>query len=165
MNRRQWIGGLAGLALLVGLGVAPPVQQTQAAWVDSEYGSGAFTAGTLVTPVISSCTVQNNGLGIFQSVTLVWTAPYPLTGQKLTATSGTNTGTVTSGITVTGPSSGTYTYTAVLSQALLTSLVTNLLGSTTTLTVTSIAGTAWTSPTATRKLTIGLAGLGATCVA
>lgn len=52
MNRRRWTAGLAGLALLIGLAVAPPVQPTQAAWVDSDWGNGTFTAITLLPPAV-----------------------------------------------------------------------------------------------------------------
>lgn len=52
MNRRRVVAGLAGLALLIGLGAAPPVQQTEAAWADSEFGSGSFAAITLPTPAV-----------------------------------------------------------------------------------------------------------------
>ena len=163
-RRRRIVAGIAGLALLLGVGLTPPVQQSDAYFTDAEYGSATFTSILLATPTITSCTVQNNVLGVFQSATLVWTAPYPLTGVKLTATSGANTGTVSSGISVSGPVGGVYTYTAVLTEGLLTSIISNLLGSTTTLAVTSVyPGSSWTSPAVTRKLTIALLGLGATC--
>ena len=162
------LAGLAGLLVLAGAAVVPTAQQTDAAFTDAEHASATFAATTLATPVITSCTTQTVsviGVGlVFQSATIVWTAPYPVAGVKLTATSGANSGTVPpSNISTTGPVNGTYTHTAVLSQALLTSLVTNLLGSTTTLAVTSVAGSAWTSPAATRKLTIALLGLNPTC--
>lgn len=51
MSRRRLTAGVAGLALLLGLGIAPPVQQTDAAWVDSEYGGATFTAITVPTLV------------------------------------------------------------------------------------------------------------------
>ncbi|GAT73872.1 hypothetical protein [Microbacterium hydrocarbonoxydans] len=165
---RKVIAGLAGALVLLGAAVVPPTQTTEAAFTDAEHATATFAATTLETPVITSCTPQTlNVIGVglvFQSVTLVWTAPYPVAGVKLTATSGANTGTVpASNISTSGPVNGTYTHTAVLSQALLTSLVTNLLGSTTTLAVTSVAGTSWTSPAATRRLTIALLGLNPTC--
>lgn len=162
---RRMLAGLAGLSLLAGVAALPPAQVTEAQFTDPDFGSSTFTAQTLVTPVITGCTVANNGLGIFQSVTITWTALYPLASVRLTATSGTTTGTVApANITASGPVAGVYSYSATLSQALLTSLVSNLLGSTTTLTVTSlIPSTTWVSPGATRKLTIALLGLNAAC--
>lgn len=163
---RRTLAGLAGLALLIGVAAAPPAQLTEAQFTDPEYASSsAFTAATLATPTITACTIQNNGLGVFQSVTLTWTSPYVAANVRLTATSGTTTGTVpAANITSSGPVGGLYTYTATLNQALLTSLVSNLLGSTTTLAVTNLLpGTTWVSPAATRRLTIALLGLNASC--
>ena len=104
-RRRRMLAGVVGIAALAGLAIVPSAQMTEAQFTDSEYASSStFTAQTLVTPVITGCTVQNNGLGIFQSVTLTWTALYPLANVRLTATSGTTTGTVPpAGITVSGP--------------------------------------------------------------
>lgn len=169
--KRRMLAGVAGLAALTGVAVLPSAQLTEAQFTDSEYTSASFQATTLVAPTITACTIQNLsviGIGlVFQSVTLTWTSTYPPADIHLTATSGATTGTVpAANITSSGPVGGVYTYSATLSQALLTSLVSNLLGSTTTLAVTSVLpGTAWTSPGATRKLAIGLLGLGATCTA
>lgn len=167
MNRRRVVAGLAGLALLIGLGAAPPVQQTDAAWADSEFGSGSFAAATLSSPTNMTCTVANAPplFLTFQSVTITWVSAYawaPASGPKstLTASSSTKTSTVT-GVTTTG--TGPYTHSVTLTQALLESLVTNLLGSTTTFKVTNVAGTNWVSPSQTKTLTMTLAGLGAAC--
>lgn len=163
---RRMLAGVAGLSVLAGLAILPSAEMTDAQFTDSEYAaSTTFTAQSLVAPVITGCTVANNGLGIFQSVTLTWTALYPLASVRLTATSGTTTGTVASAnITASGAVGGVYSYSATLNQALLTSLVSNLLGSTTTLTVISlIPSTSWVSLGATRKLTIALLGLNAAC--
>lgn len=168
--KRRLLAGIAGLAVLTAVAVIPTAQLTEAQFTDTEYtGPATFTSTALVTPSITGCTIQNLsviGVGlVFQSVTLTWTSTYPSTNMHLTATSGTTTGTVPAGnISASGPVSGVYSYSATLNQALLTSLVSNLLGSTTTLTLTSVLpGTSWVSPATTRKLTIGLLGLGATC--
>lgn len=171
-TRRGRPGGRAlaaalGLAVLAGVGVVSSPQPTDARFTDVEHvASGTVTALALTAPSISSCTVQNNALGVFQSVTLVWTSPHVSTWQRLTVAQGTTSGTVpSSNITSTGPTGGLYTYTAVLSQTVLNSLVSNLLGSTTTLTVTAIHpnSTTWTSTAGVRRLTVALLGTGGTC--
>lgn len=164
-RRRRPRGGVAGVMLLIGIGFVPAVQTTDAAFSDPEYATATFTAFTVPVPTITSCTTVNNGLGVFQSVTLVWTSPYPAAGVSLTVTQGATTAPVpASNITTTGPSAGLYTHTAVLSQGVLASLVTNLLGSTTTLTARNLlAGTTWVSTGATRLLTVGALGLGSSC--
>lgn len=170
-RKRRMLAGLAGVSALAGVAVLPfaqltEAQFTEAQFIDADYASSTtFTASTLATSVITSCTVANNGLGVFQSVTLTWTSPYVAANVHLTATSGATTGTVpAASISSSGPVGGLYTYSATLNQALLTSLVSNLLGSTTTLTVTNLLpGTNWVSPAVTRKLTIALLGLNASC--
>lgn len=168
-RRRHTLAGILGLALVVGGGTIAFVPETEARFTDTEYvASGTFTAGTLLPSTITSCTVQTLevlGLGtVFQSVTVVWTSPYPANGVRLTLTQGATSAVVPAGsITTTGPTGGVYTHRTVLNQALLTSLVANLLGSTTTLSVQSVAGTSWASSPSTRRLTIALLGLNPVC--
>ncbi|KAA0962777.1 hypothetical protein FQ142_05580 [Microbacterium sp. ANT_H45B] len=164
-GRRRMLGGVAGALLLIGVGLTPPAQVTDAAFTDREYSSATFGAFTVPAPTITSCTTVNNGLGIFQSVTLVWASPYPATGVSLTLTQGATTATVpAANITTTGPVSGSYTHTALLTQGLLSSLLTNLLGSTTTMTARNLlAGTTWVSAGASRQLAVGALGVGSSC--
>ncbi|KJQ54125.1 hypothetical protein RS85_02196 [Microbacterium sp. SA39] len=160
------LAGAVGLSVLAGVAVLPSAQLTEARFTDPDYASSTtFTAGALATPVITACTVANNVLGVFQSVTITWTSPYVAANVRLTATSGTTTGTIpAANITATGPVGGLYTYTANVPQSLLASLISNLLGSTTTLSVTNVLpGTNWVSPAATRRLSIALLGLNASC--
>lgn len=160
------LAGILGLLLFVGVGVLASARSTEALFTDVEHtASGTFTAFTVPVPTITGCTVANNALGVFQSVTLVWTSPYPAAGVRLTLSQGATTAVVpAANITTTGPAAGVYTHTAVLTQGLLSSLLTNLLGSTTTLTANNLlVGTSWISAGASRQLSIGLAGLGATC--
>lgn len=166
--RRRVTAAVLGISVLVGVAAAPPASLTEAAWTDAESATAPASALTLSTPTITGCTIQNLsviGVGlVFQSVTLTWTSAYPLANVRLTATSGANTGTVPpANIASSGPVGGLYTYSATLNQALLTSLVTNLLGSTTTLTATNVMGSNWVSAGASRRLAIGLLGLNATC--
>lgn len=164
-RRHRILAGVAGMALLIGVGTAPAAQVTDAAFTDSEYGRATITAFTVPPPTVIACAVTNNGLGIFQSVRIDWTSPYPATGVRLTLTQGATTATVPAGnITTSGPAAGVYTHSAVLTQALLTSLISNLLGSTTTLTATNLlVGTSWVSAGSSRQLSIALLGLNASC--
>nr|WP_314841217.1 hypothetical protein [uncultured Microbacterium sp.] len=172
MIRRRVIAGAAGIALLMGVGAVPPAQQTDAYFTDTEYiAASTFTAATLQPSVVTACTIQNLsviGLGlVFQSVTLTWTSPHPPSMVKLTLSNATQTGVVpAASISSSGPVNGIYSYSTTLSQALLESLVGNLLGSTTTLTVTNVVpNSSWTSTPVTRTLTIALLGLLARCTA
>lgn len=151
--------------LLIGIGLTPAAQVTDAAFTDSEYSTATFSAFTVPVPTITACNPVNNGLGIFQSVTLVWTSPYPAAGVSLTLTQGSTTATVpAANITTTGPASGVYTHTALLTQGLLASLLTNLLGSTTTMTARNLlVGTTWVSTGASRQLAVGALGIGSSC--
>lgn len=163
---RRLLAGILGLSLFVGVGVLSSVRPTEARFTDAEYtSSGTFTAFTVPAPTITACTVTNNVLGIFESVTVVWTSPYPANGVRLTLVQGTTTAVVpAANITTSGPTGGLYTHTAVLTQGLLVSLLANLLGSTTTMTANNLlVGTSWVSAGTVRRLTIGALGLGATC--
>ncbi|MFJ4222721.1 hypothetical protein [Microbacterium sp. NPDC089695] len=163
---RRLLAGILGLSLAVGGWGIASLPQTDAYFTDIEYtASGTFTAFVVPAPTITSCTVALNGLGIFQSVTLVWTSPYPANGVRLTLTQGATTAVVpAANITTTGPTGGLYTHTAVLNQGLLVSLIANLLGSTTTMTVNNLlVGTSWISAGASRQLAVGALGIGGTC--
>lgn len=161
----------AVLAALVVAGCAaallwPRPAMTDASYTDGEHAaSGTVTAATLSNPSNMTCTVKKTA-GVFTSVTIGWQSAYPLTATVggitvLTASSSVKTSTVT-GVSSSG--TGPYTYTVTLDQSLLLSLVTNLLGSTTTFTVKNTAGTNWASASLTKTLTMSLAGLNATCV-
>lgn len=165
-SRRRLLAGILGVSVLAGASAVAGVHPVDARFTDPEYtASGTFSSFTVPPATITGCTVTNNALGLFQSVTLVWTSIYPASGVRLTLTQGATTAVVpASNISTSGPSGGVYTHTAVLSQTLLSSLITNLLGSTTTLTVNNLlAGTAWVSVGVSRQLSMTLAGLGATC--
>lgn len=163
--RRRVLAGVAGAALLTGVAITPAAHETDAAFTDAEQATATITAFRVPAPTITACTISNNALGVFQSVTLIWTSPYPASGVRLTLIQGATTSVVpAANITTTGPVGGLYTHTAALSQALFVSLISNLLGSTTTLSVTNLlAGTSWVSVAATRQLSVALLGLGATC--
>lgn len=166
---RRALVAVVGLCLALGaLVMNPTVEETDAAFTDSEYASTALSAAELVAPTAGTCTVTTKvvvlvGI-VFDSVTMTWTSPYPKENVRLTVTRGSQTVVVDPGdIIQSGPTNGTYTYTVTLNQGLLESLIGNLLGSTTTLTVVNVAGEAWHSPAHTRQLYIGLLGLSPSC--
>lgn len=136
---------------------------TLAAYTDTAGTNGTFATGSVAAPTITGCTVTNNFLGVFQSVTITWTMP----GGYLKANARVGAGAtvaamapVTPAPTLGGTDPGPYTYT--YTSSLLTSLLGSLLGSTSRIGVRTVDGN-WVSPWSTRTLTVGLAGLGTTC--
>lgn len=152
---RRVLAGAAGLALLVGAALLPPVPLTEARFTDTEHTAASLQASTLATPVITSCTVTSF-LGTFTGFTIAWTSPYAKAQQRLSvnAVAVDNAGVTQSG---TGP----YSYSTTVSSSALNTLLGSLLGSSNTVRVQTIAGTSWVSPAATRTLSVGgLLGLG-----
>lgn len=167
---RRTLAGLAAVALLSGMALAPPVSETDAGWNDAEVGTAQFAAMTMAAPSISDCTIQTL-LGVqFRSATLTWTSSYDPQHVLLTVrdTNGESTVVGDEDIAVAGPSDGEYEYSAVLSSGVLENLVGNLLGGRYVLSVVEqYPESTWESPAATRSLVInGLGGLlGASCSA
>lgn len=169
--RRRWpvaAGLLVGLALTAAVPAptaepAPLPGWTEAAWSDPEYASGGqVTAGAMPKPTITECTTQTRvvllvGI-VFKSVTLTWTSERD-TGDQRVAFAG-KTANVTP--TRTGPVGGVYTYSATYEEGLLSSLIGNLLGSTTRITVETQSGN-WVSPAATKDLRVELLGMNPKC--
>lgn len=154
--RTRILAGAVGLSVLVGVATSPAVQMTDAAFTDSEYASGSFTAATLASPVVTSCTVTSF-LGTFTGFTITWTSPYLKVQQRFSINN-----VVVDNTNVTQSGSGPYTYTSTISSGLLNTLLGSLLGSTNAVKVETVyAGTSWVSPAATRSLSVGgLLGLG-----
>lgn len=154
--RARILAGVVGLAVLVGVGSSPAVQMTDAAFTDSEYATGSFTAAALAKPVVTSCTVTNF-LGTFTGFTITWTSPYPKVQQRFSINN-----VVVDNANVTQTGSGPYTYSSTISSGLLNTLLGSLLGSTNAVKVeATYSGTSWASAPATRSLSVGgLLGLG-----
>ncbi|WP_226531461.1 hypothetical protein [Microbacterium paraoxydans] len=155
-GRRRMLAGTVGVAVLVGIALSPPMEPTEARFTDSEYAAGAFTAATLPTPVVTSCTVTSF-LGTFTGFTITWTSPAVKLQQRFSIND-----VVVDNANVTQSGTGPYTYSSTISSGLLNTLLGSLLGSTNTVKVqTSYPGTSWVSPAATRSLSVGgLLGLG-----
>jgi hypothetical protein len=74
VRRRRLSASIVGLAALL-LAAQPAPAQTEAAWADVEFGSGSFTAFTVPSPAITSCTFNPNAIGLLSSYTVVYTIP------------------------------------------------------------------------------------------
>lgn len=155
-TRSRALAGAVGLAVLIGVAASPSVESTDAAFVDSEYATGAFTAAKLTAPVIASCSVTSL-LGTFTGFTITWTSPYLKVQQRLSINN-----VVVDNTNVAQSGTGPYSYSATISSGLLSTLLGSLLGSTNTVKVETVyPGTSWVSPAATRSLSVGgLLGLG-----
>jgi hypothetical protein len=68
VQRRRLVASIVGLAALL-------PAQTEAAWADVELGSASFTAFTVPSPAITSCTFNPNVVGLLSSYTVVYTIP------------------------------------------------------------------------------------------
>ncbi|WP_431805463.1 hypothetical protein [Microbacterium paraoxydans] len=154
--RRRTLAGALGVAVLVGVALAPAVQPTEARFTDPEYAAASFTASQLAAPTITSCNVSSL-LGTFTGFTITWTSVYLKPQQRLSINN-----VVVDNTNVTQSGSGPYSYSATISSGLLSTLLGSLLGSSNTVRVEAIIpSTAWASPAATRTLSVGgLLGLG-----
>ena len=160
---RRGVVGLGVLSLVVAAAVSPPAT-TLATWNDGESGSGSYSAKTIPAPTVTACNISNT-LGIFQSVTLVWTPP---TGSGYTASNfsvgtGATAGTVQPVVpqpTISGPAGGPYS--ATFSSGLLQSILGGLFGTTFSIGVRSTEN-GWTSAWSTRTVDVGLLGFNTTC--
>ena len=75
---RRIAAGAMALAAVVGLGLAPHVAATDAAFTDPEHTTATIAAGT-VQPLVPlgtpGCTANGGLLGILPSVTITWQVP------------------------------------------------------------------------------------------
>lgn len=153
------VGSVAVLTIAASL-LAPAPTETLASYVDSGQATSTLSTATIPAPTITGCTITN-ALGVFQSATLTFTMPggYPKTSAVVGM--GLAPGAlspVTPAPTVGGTGPYTYTYTS----GLLTTILASLFGNTAYIGVRTADGT-WNSAWATRKVVIGIAGLGSTC--
>lgn len=86
-RRRRALAGIAGAAMLVGVGLTPGAQITDAAFTDPELSSATITAFDVPEPVSSQtpgCVAQSGLLGVNPTVTIYWRVPAGVTGYSLT---------------------------------------------------------------------------------
>lgn len=84
--RHRLLAGIVGLSVLLGVGLAPHVPQTEAAWTDAEFGTGTVTAINIPEPISSKSPgcVASTALGLDPKVTINWRVPVGVTGYSLT---------------------------------------------------------------------------------
>lgn len=161
MRGRRIVAGAAGLAVLLGFASAPPVGQTDAYFTDGEYATATqITAGSLVAPSITSCTVSTLlGLGlVFVNAKITWTSQYPLSGVQLSMRPPGGTDVVVPAsnyVENASPGGGLHSYTVTVNDVLLQNVLQGVLGSTTILSVRAVAGTSWRSVEVTKTLSVG----------
>jgi hypothetical protein len=157
---------LCAVALLTVPVAAAELQQTEAAWSDSEFGQANFTGITVPAPTILSC-VPATLLGAVSTVTITWSFPagtgytkeanvnyFVAEGGLLTKLTSVLLG---SGLSTTGPVAGVYTTT------FRPGLLGGLLGSEFLIGLQTKDGSGWTSGLTPANVVIGLLGLSATC--
>jgi len=145
-RRNRLLSGIIGATLLIVMGAAPPAQMTDAAFTDPEpMASGTFTALTLAPPQITSVSCTTSLLSGGNTV-VKWRWPASASGAGFTSANA--QWQLASGwqsVPTTGPVAGEYT--TSFNQAVLTGLLTSVLGGTFTVPVRTAAGTQWTSAT------------------
>lgn len=158
---------LAVTGLLLAGAMMLRIDAVDAGWNDAEHLGGSLASASLPTPGITACTTTTV-LGVFSSVTVTWSVQEAerLTGMgfRLTLQEGGTQRVVDSpsiaDLGVDG--SGRHRYSWTASRGLLSSLISNLLGSTTTITVQGLLGN-WTSTGDDAQLSIALLGLNPQC--
>lgn len=167
---RRILAGVAGIALLGGVVLAPAVQHTDAGWTDAEVGTAQFTAGTVPTPMTTKtpgCVASGGLLGLTPSVTISWRFPDDGAGYTLddvefgqVLTSGLLEpllGGLLGNTTTTGTPQA---YTTVVNSGLLT----GLLGGSKSFGIRVTGPGGWTSDWLVAHASIGLGGSNAQCV-
>lgn len=152
-----------------------PMQETEAAWVDSEYAAAASLKAASMTQVTNATCSITPGL-TFTGLTISWKSVYDMSSiadPTYSPLSGTNSAGVRTyldraNITQSAPVAGLYTYTAVLNVGLLGGLLGALLGATGTLTIQErlpTPGSVWVTPPKEFTLTVSALGglLGSSC--
>lgn len=152
-RRRRVLAGIAGLALLIGAGIAPIAQDTDAAFTDTDDGRATITAVRVSAPQIDSITTCNRPLlGLSPVLVVKWrwlTTAAPFNDLSKLSAQWSFNGAASISAPTTGPVSGIYTTT--FTGNLLGELLGGLLGGSYTVAATTDWTTAgnvqWRSPT------------------
>ncbi len=86
-KRLRSAGAVLGISLLIGVGLAPTVPSTEAAWADAEQATATGTSINVPEPIASAspgCVASSGLLGANPKVTISWRAPAAATGYDLT---------------------------------------------------------------------------------
>lgn len=167
---RRILAGVAGAALLLGMGVAPTAQMTEAAFTDGDYARTEITALDVPEPVSSQtpgCVASSGLLGVNPVVTIYWRVPVGVTGYSLTNTEfglANNQGllepilsNLLQNVSTTG---NTTAYVTVINGALLA----NILGGSKTLGIRFTGPGGWESDWLIATASFGLLGANPQCV-
>ena len=162
----RWLLPPVALALTAALAVtiAPPIQVTEASWIDAQSAGGRLTAGSMDVPVIASCAVENSGpIGELSSVTVTWTSVLQETDWMAVkiANAGQTHLVPKERISRSGPSGGLYTYSFTESGAALTASLGPLTNVQLIVSVGTRAGSNWASASDARQtVAVGALGVG-----
>lgn len=167
---RRVLAGVAGVALLVGVGLAPTAQITDAAFTDAEHGRATITALNVPEPVSSQtpgCVASSGLLGVNPVVTIYWRVPVGATGYSVTNAEfglANNQGLlepILSNLLQNVSTTGTSTaYVTVINGALLA----NILGGSKTLAIRFAGPGGWKSDWLVATASFGLLGANPQCV-
>ena len=169
-RRHRLLAGVTGVALLVGVGLTPAAQMTDAAFTDPEYARATITAYDVPEPVTSQtpgCTAQSGLAGINPTVRIYWRVPVGVTGFSLTdaefglANSEGLLEPILSNLLQNVSTTGTSTaYVTTISGALLA----NILGGSKTLAIRFTGPGGWKSHWLVATASFGPLGANPTCV-
>jgi hypothetical protein len=73
-RHRRTVTAVVAVAMTLLLAQPAPTP-VDAAWADPESGTGSFTAATVPSPTVSSCSFNPNAVGLLSSYTIVYTIP------------------------------------------------------------------------------------------
>lgn len=168
--RLRVLAGVAGAALLVGVGMAPAAQVTDAAFTDTDHARATITAINIPEPVSSQtpgCVASSGVLGANPIVTIYWRVPVGVTGYSLTNAEfglANNQGLlepILSNLLQNVNTTGTSTaYVTVVNGALLA----NILGGSKTLAIRFSGPGGWKSDWLVATASFGLLGANPQCV-
>jgi len=143
---RRALAGAVGVSLLVGVGLVPLAEETDAAYTDQELAAATLATVTLAPPVITAVPLCRSVLLGGDVVRVAW--KWPSADPPYSELSASNAQwKIGSGdwasMPTTGPVSGVYTTT--FTQGILDGLLGSLLGGTFTAQLRSTAGSQWAS--------------------
>ncbi|WP_435746741.1 hypothetical protein [Microbacterium sp. PMB16] len=169
-RRRRVAAAVFGISVLLGVGLLPPAQLTEAAWTDAERATATAGSVNVPEPISSTtpgCVASSAALGLNPKVTISWRVPSGATGYDLSVaefgqvvTMGGPivpiTGTGLANVNTTGSSTA---YVTVIDGALLS----GLLGSSKTFGIRFTGPAGWKSDWLVSNPTMGLLGANPQC--
>lgn len=164
-NRHQRAAALLAVVGVLAIAFFARPAATDASWTGQQATSTTTTAKTIQPPTLQGCVADGGALGLNPTVTVTWSFPagtsYVVPANIAFGVGTSSLGTllpISSGVTTTGPASGVYT--SVYSSGVLS----GLLGGTFNVALWTVDPSGWTSVQVGYKASIGLAGVGTSCV-